>query len=425
MKSFIVIATLLLCHHSQGFVQQVSRITRSSPLQAINQPDELDNLMKKALEAQSKLESQVTGFEWPIPALDNVNDKVNEFLAKIVAALTVSSTASPYVVDFTIPQSLLDWFSTNSVTYALLSPIHVQLTAPELIATLPIATALVLGGVLSTVDDSQADSPYDAGSKTYSVETAAAYYESKPLFVMKRLAKLAAITGAFNLKLLLDWRFGTLEKNQKFRAKEALTLSTQLGPTFIKLGQALSIRTDLIPEAYALELRQLQDAVPAFDSKTAFEIIKKEMGITDLKQKFRTISELPVASASIGQVYKATLLDGREVAIKVQRPKVLGEIALDLYLLRLITPLQVTLSNAINKRKTEQADIDVALSLVDEWGRGFVAEVDYRLEAYNTKQFSAAMVRRGLNAVTAPAVVEELSGSKVEKKRTILYYTLS
>ena len=158
----------------------------------------------------------------------------------------------------------------------------------------------------------------------------------------------------------------------------------------------------------------MQDAVPPFDSEAAFEIIKKEMGIKqNIGEKFRSISPLPVASASIGQVYRGTLLDGRDVAVKVQRPKVLGEIALDLYLLRLITPLQVKLTNMINGQKTDQGDIDVAISLVDEWGRGFVAEVDYRLEATNTKQFTLAMERRGLNAVTAPTVVDELSGSKI------------
>ena len=84
----------------------------------------------------------------------------------------------------------------------------------------------------------------------------------------------------------------------------------------------MSIRTDLIPEAYALELRQLQDAVPAFDSKEAFDILRKELMVSDLSKVFKKISPKPVASASIGQVYKATLIDGREVAVKVQRPKV-------------------------------------------------------------------------------------------------------
>eukprot|EP01041_Mallomonas_annulata_P007088 gene7088-14420_t len=269
---------------------------------------------------------------------------------------------------------------------------------------------VILGG---WSDDRNVGSPYAAGSSTYDVQKSAQFYNSRPLFVIRRLLRLAQLTGIFNAKLLLDWRTGKLEENQKERAKEALVLATQLGPTFIKLGQALSIRTDLIPEAYALELRQLQDAVPPFDTSEAMSILRSELDIDDLKDRFRTITSQPIASASIGQVYKATLTDGKEVAVKVQRPQVLGEIALDLYILRLITPLQVTISNAVSKRKTEQADIDVALSLVDEWGRGFVAEVDYRLEARNGKQFLEAMGRLGLDAVTAPAVVDDLSRDRV------------
>ena len=102
-------------------------------------------------------------------------------------------------------------------------------------------------------------------------------------------------------------------------------------PTFIKLGQALSIRTDLIPEAYALELRQLQDAVPPFPSQQAFEVLRRQLGVRNLDEKFATLSSTPVASASIGQVYRGTLLDGRDVAVKVRRSRVLGDIALDLY----------------------------------------------------------------------------------------------
>ena len=194
---------------------------------------------------------------------------------------------------------------------------------------------------------------------------------------------------------------------------QLLSLVTQLGPTFIKLGQALSIRTDLIPEAYALELRRLQDAVPPFDSEAARNIMRRELGVRELKEVFRSLSEEPIASASIGQVYRGTLLDGREVAVKVQRPGILGEIALDLFILRLLTPAQVFLSNLARGTRTEPRDVEVALSLVDEWGRGFVAEVDYRLEARNTMDFIAAMDRRGLNAVTAPEVVQELSGPRV------------
>ena len=181
------------------------------------------------------------------------------------------------------------------------------------------------------------------------------------------------------------------------------------------LGQALAIRTDLINEVYALEFRKLQDAVPPFDSQTAKDIICKELGIKKISQKFSSISELPIASASIGQVYKATLLNGQVVAIKVQRPKIIRDIALDLHILRLITPLQVRISSLLSRVKTipTEEDFRVAQSFVDEWGKGLVAEVDYLLEAQNTISFMKAMQARGLTNVVAPEVMSELSNSKV------------
>lgn len=174
------------------------------------------------------------------------------------------------------------------------------------------------------------------------------------------------------------------------QAKEALVLCEQLGPTFIKavtfilaltfylrsglaltlprpppnlypqLGQALSIRTDLIPEAYALELRQLQDAVPPFPTDEALAVLRKELGVRDTSSIFDRLSASPVASASIGQVYKGTLKGGgTEVAVKVQRPGILAEIALDLYILRLITPIQTYFQNAVNGVATAPEDIEV------------------------------------------------------------------
>ena len=169
----------------------------------------------------------------------------------------------------------------------------------------------------------------------------------------------------------------------------------------------------MIPEAYALELRSLQDAVPPFNNDEAKEILRESLGVSNLNEVFKTISSDAIASASIGQVYKGQLLDGKQVAIKIQRPNILSEIALDLYILRLLTPLQVRISNAVNKVKTTPEDIKLALDLCDEWGRGFIQEVDYRLEASNTKNFIQAMEKRGLVSVTAPAVVENLSGSRV------------
>ena len=120
---------------------------------------------------------------------------------------------------------------------------------------------------------------------------------------------------------------------------------------------------------------------------------------------------------SIGPVYRGRLRGvvggGADVAVTVQRPGILGEIALDLHVLRLLTPIQTRLQNAINGRPTEPGDVEQGVSLVDEWGRGFVAETDYRLEARNTVQFEAAMRKRGLDAVCAPTVVGGLVRDKV------------
>lgn len=154
--------------------------------------------------------------------------------------------------------------------------------------------------------------------------------------------------------------------------------------------------------------------MPPFSNEEAYEILKREYEVDDLSLIFSSLTPDPVASASVGQVYRGVLVtSGKEVAVKVQRPGILAEIALDLYILRLFTPIQTRLQNAANGVKTDQEDIDLAISLVDEWGRGFVAETDYRLEADNTIKFEAAMRMRGLDAVCAPTVVSELVRGKV------------
>jgi len=278
--------------------------------------------------------------------------------------------------------------------------------------------------VITVVPDQYDEAPYEPGTKTYSPQAAAEFYQQRPWLVVKRILKMALLTASFNSGLLWDWlvlgkllgdeNYTALKKAEPRRAKQALALCEKLGPTFIKLGQALSIRTDLVPEAYALELRQLQDAVPPFDSTVARKVLEREFQVNNLKQIFSSLSAEPVASASIGQVYRGTLAStGKDVAVKVQRPGILAEIALDLHVLRLLTPIQTALQNAANGVPTTQGDIDLAVDLVDEWGRGFVAETDYRLEAANTMQFQKAMEARGLNAVCAPTVVPELVRDKV------------
>ena len=232
----------------------------------------------------------------------------------------------------------------------------------------------------------EAEAPYKGGANDYSPAKAEQFYAKRPLLVAERLAWLTQATFAFNVKLLIDYLRGWPEASEPERAKECLALCEELGPTFIKLGQALSIRTDLISEAYALELRKLQDAVPPFPTDQALAILNREFaskgGVTGV---FESISPEPVASASLGQVYRGKLREsGKEVAIKVQRPDILPSITLDMHILRILAPY-------IQKSKNLNSDL---VGLLDQWGSRFVAELDYKREAENGKEFIEAMKAR-------------------------------
>lgn len=321
--------------------------------------------------------------------------------------------------------SLVSAFNLNAINPdESLSPLLAAATEPWHVGVVAAFAAGNAFFLWLNSPDKEMEAPYAPGTTTYSPEAAAEFYGKRPLLVLKRILRLALLTGAFNTGILFDWLvLGKLVKDEEYtalknaepqRAKVALRLCERLGPTFIKLGQALSIRTDLIPEAYALELRRLQDAVPPFPSDEAYDVICRELGISDISEVFSSLSNEPVASASIGQVYRGTLAsNGKDVAVKVQRPGILAEIALDLHVLRVLTPVQTILQNAANGVKTSQEDIDAAIALVDEWGRGFVAETDYELEAKNTIDFEAAMRRRGLDAVCAPQVVDSLTRDRL------------
>lgn len=203
------------------------------------------------------------------------------------------------------------------------------------------------------------------------------------------------------MKLFVDNKITkSEEKNRSKRAEELLSIIQKIGPSAIKLGQALSVRPDIIPSEYASTLSTLQDRVPPF----ALSEAKRILGRSELLGSL-SLENTPVASASIGQVYKTTLPDGRVVAIKIQRPDGLSSIALDLHVVR---EYFVPLYGLVTRSATDY------VSLANEWGRGFVAELDYLSESRNTVKFNEEMKKRGLyDVVRAPVVVEEFSSETV------------
>jgi len=154
----------------------------------------------------------------------------------------------------------------------------------------------------------------------------------------------------------------------------------ELGPTFIKLGQILSTRADLLPAAYQLELAKLQDAVPSLKPGVVSSIIESEFG-RPVEAVFGSFDQVPLAAASIGQVHAATLRDGTAVVVKVQRPDVVEQIEQDLHILR-------NLATTASRRWPVAEEYDV-VGLVQEFAQTLRAETDYIREGKNAEQFSA------------------------------------
>ena len=171
----------------------------------------------------------------------------------------------------------------------------------------------------------------------YDPDALKTFFRKRPLAVITRMGQIITVGGSFFFNVALDNLLGRLKRNPELevqRAAELRDTMTSLGPFFIKIGQALSIRPDILSPRSMVELQKLCDKVPSFDSKIAFATIEKELGrsVNDL---FSEITPEPVAAASLGQVYKAVLRDtGETVAVKVQRPNVLETVSLDLYLAR-------------------------------------------------------------------------------------------
>ncbi len=194
-----------------------------------------------------------------------------------------------------------------------------------------------------------------------------------------------------------------LNRQVKGTAEELAADLERLGPAYVKLGQILSTRGDLLPPPYLLALSRLQDNCEPFPFEEVEKIIVSELGVR-LSKAFAEFSKEPLAAASLGQIHKARMRDGREVAVKVQRPCIREQILQDLEIFADVAEFYV-LHTDLGKKY----DFDV---MVDEFRKSLLQELDYRQEAQNlctlkrnTEEFDLIVVPYAINDYSTTKVL--------------------
>lgn len=223
----------------------------------------------------------------------------------------------------------------------------------------------------------------------------------RPWVAIPRLVQVLWSLAGLVLVLLL--RGGSNDPAvQQGLARRILNTLTGLGPCFIKLGQALSTRPDLVRRDWLEELTRLQDDLPAFPHATALACIREELG-APAEELFEEFPDTPIAAASLGQVYKARLQGQHWVAVKVQRPNLTFILRRDLVLIRALGVMTAPLL---------PLNLGFGLGgIIDEFGRSLFEEIDYGLEAANAERFSALFADN--DAVYIPKVERMLSSTRV------------
>jgi len=224
---------------------------------------------------------------------------------------------------------------------------------------------------------------------------------------LRRFSQISRVLIRHGFGFVFDVRRDRREKKglQEFlapnfgvRLRRALD---DLGPTFVKFGQLLSTRSDILPESVLAELQKLQDTVALMPFETARGILERELG-APVEEVFASLDPIPLGSASIGQVYRATLKGGEVVAVKVQRPEAPRRVGADLEIMR-------DFASLLDRRFGRRVFVDVR-GLVAEFEGVIRRELDYDAEARNARRFAANFAG---TPVVIPAVYRELSTSKV------------
>ncbi|QIR35839.1 AarF/ABC1/UbiB kinase family protein [Tolypothrix sp. PCC 7910] len=235
----------------------------------------------------------------------------------------------------------------------------------------------------------------------YDPEAIAQKYCKQKMQVFKRSLQVLLAIVDFTFKWWLNRKIGLSKQKQLRQAVRLREILTRLGPAYIKIGQALSTRSDLLPSVYIDELAKLQDQLPSFSNELAYKFIQEELGKTP-DQIYAELSPEPIAAASLGQVYQGRLPTGEVVAVKVQRPDLAEKIALDIYILR-------NLATFFQKRYQEIPTNLV--TILDEFATRLFEEMDYIQEGKNAEQF--ANLYGELTDIYVPKIYWEYTNRRV------------